>query len=110
MKRECITDRIDCALEKMRARGMQVRAIYLTDVDRKELDRWATRRWRETGSKASAYALSFKDHPIVSRKLAVEHFRDHEVRDGATSRVYSTHGVNVCVPARLSPRTKARAA
>lgn len=108
-RRDCIVDRIDAALEKMAARGWAVRAIYLDDEDRAALDAWATKEWRKGGSEARAHPLSFRDHLIVGAALAIEHFRDHELRTGKRSAVYSDRGCQLAVPRQLSRRTEAAA-
>jgi hypothetical protein len=82
-----IIDRLDAALEKMRARQMDVRAIYLTETDRAALDRAESARWK--------------------RKLHVFHYQGHDLRTGEESRIYSTHGVPVRIPPRLSARVAA---
>lgn len=84
MSRFLIINRLDAALEKVRARQMEVRAIYLTAQDHAALDRAESARWK--------------------KKLSVFNYRGHEIRRGEQSRIYSTHGVNVDVPAKLSPR------
>lgn len=84
MSRFPIIDRLDAALEKMRARQMDVRAIYLTETDRSALDRAESARWK--------------------RKMCVFHYQGHDLRTGKSSCIYSTHGVSVAVPARLSAK------
>ena len=95
MKRDPIMARMDAALEKMAFRGMDVRAIYLTEADREQFTKEWTRYWRrELKSKAIFHPLSY---------------REYHVRTGTTSIVYSTHGVGVKIPTRLSRRTKVAA-
>ncbi len=79
-----IRDRIDAALEKMTIRQENVRAIYLCPLDRKALDR----------AQSKEFGL----------KLHVCGYRDHIVRGGAKSVIYSTHGVGTAVPKKLSHR------
>lgn len=91
-----ILDRIDCALEKMAFRQMEVRAIYLNDEDRKAFDKEMTRQYRAaTGSKAKVYSCSYGDHLL---------YRDHELRGGGKSIIYSKQGVGVMIPKRVSRR------
>lgn len=93
MTRDSIGARIDCALEKVRAQKMEVRAIYLCEADYGQLLKCHTRYWRRAlKSRASFHPLSYGDHPI---------------RFGENSVVYSTHGVGVAVPKRLSFRVAA---
>lgn len=87
MGRSGIIGRLEAAIEKARARQLVVRAIYLTGEDRLALS-WALRVRRKPPT------------PIAE-------WRGHEIRDGRQSRIYSTHGVSVAVPARLSPRVGA---
>jgi len=87
-----IVQRLDAALEKVAFRKMDVRAIYLDSADREALTRWWTRKWRkQLGSKAEFIPLAYRDHPV---------------RSGNNSIIYSTHGVGVTVPKRLSSRTR----
>lgn len=86
MSRFAIINRLDAALEKMRARQMEVRAIYLTEEDRDALDRAESARWK--------------------RKMYVFYYLGHDLRTGETSRIYLTHGVNVAVPAKVGPRVR----
>jgi hypothetical protein len=89
VSRFAIISRLDAALETMAFRKMEVRAIYLTESDRAALDRAESARWK--------------------RKMYVFHYKGHDLRTGETSRIYSTHGVNVAVPAKLSQRVNAAA-
>ena len=85
-----LCSRIDAALEKVALRGMEVRAIYLTEADREQLTKEMTRYWRkQLGSKAVFHPCSY---------------RDHHIRPGKSSIIYSTHGVGVHIPKRLSAR------
>jgi hypothetical protein len=84
-----IINRLDAALERFVFRQMEVRAIYLTSEDHDALDRAESARFK--------------------RKISVLEYRGHEIRRGNTSRIYSTHGVDVVVPKRLSPRVEAAA-
>ncbi len=86
MKAAPIRDRIDAALEKMRWQGMEVRSINLTEKDRAELGRAIRKEMRVRG----------KVHPCG--------YRDHIVRSGTKSIIWSTHGVGTTIPQRLSPR------
>ncbi len=86
-----IRDRIDAALEKCAWQKLQVRSINLTEQDRKALDRALT---RDFGKPFKVYALGY---------------REHIVRTGTRSAIYSTHGVEVKIPQRLSPRVAAAA-
>lgn len=82
MSRDDIRDRIDSALEKMRAQGVEVRAIYLTEIDRKALGKAIKRDW---GFKGTV-------HPCA--------YRDHFVKSGKHSIIYSTHGVQFTISHR----------
>lgn len=84
--RDDIRDRIDVALERMRAQRVEVRAIYLTEADRKALGREIKREW----------GLKSIVHPCA--------YRDHIVRSGKRSVVYSKQGVEFTIPQRLSHR------
>lgn len=86
MSRFPIIDRLDAALEKVRARQMEVRAIYLTAEDHDKLDRAESARWK--------------------RKVSVLEYLGHEIRRGEQSRIYSTHGVGVAIAAKVSPRVR----
>lgn len=79
-----ICDRIDAALEKVVFRGMQVRAIYLTEEDHEKLDQELNLHF---GTRSAFLA-----------------YREHQIRRGETSRIYSTHGVAVAIPKRLSAK------
>lgn len=93
MSAPTIKDRIDAALEKMRAQQLEVRAVYLNEVDYAALVKEHTRYWRKKlGSKGTFWPMSYGDHPI---------------RFGERSRIYSTHGVEFTIPKRLSPRSVA---
>lgn len=97
MIRACIIARIDAALEKMRFEQIDVRAIYLTEPDRDAFDLAMSKRWA-------------KSHGYKSYRAIFMFYGEHEVRIGKTSTIYSTHGVGVSVPKRLSPRVEALAA
>jgi len=88
MRLDPITDRIDVALEKMRAEGVEVRAIYLTEADRTALGK-AIRR--QLGLRAIAHPCGYKDHIVRSGKYSV---------------IYSKQGVGFTIPKRLSPRVR----
>ena len=88
-----ICDRIDAALEKVAFRNMEVRAIYLTEADYEALKKHETRHWRKKlGSKATFWPTSY---------------RDHHLRSGNRSIIYSTHGVGVAIPKKLSAKVAA---
>lgn len=87
--REDIRDRIDVALEKMRAQGVEVRAIYLTAADRKALGKAIKQEW---GFKGTVHPCGYKNHII---------------RDGRSSMIYSKQGVGFAVPKRISHRVAA---
>ena len=90
-----ICDRIDVALEKMAFEGVEVRAIYLSPEDDEAYVKAHTRFWRKAlKSRATFYPTTF---------------REHVVRSGKTSIIYSTNGVGFTIPKRLSPRTRAAA-
>lgn len=91
----CIANRIDAALEKMKARGLEVRAIYLTEKDHNALDRELCRRWKEAHGykRFKATFLSYRDQPICRSKTR--------------SGIYSKQGVETKVPLRLSHRVAA---
>jgi len=81
-----IVRRLDAGIAKAADLGARIRAIYLTEADRALLDRWSTRYWRkELGSKAKFFPCSFRDHPIRSGKKTI---------------IYTDHGVGVHVPRR----------
>lgn len=77
MSRFAIIDRIDAALATMSERKMAVRAIYLTTEDRDAFDRAMRAKWK--------------------RNIIVFDYEGHEIRRGQTSRIYSTHGVEVAI-------------
>lgn len=85
--RDQLRGRIDAALEKMRADQMEVRAIYLTEAERDQLDRILS---KEYGS-----------------KLYTFQYRGHDLRTGQRSAIYSKHGVEVAIPKKLSRRVTA---
>ncbi len=86
-----ITKRLDAALERLEHRQMKVRGIYLTPADHEALAKATTYHWRKhTGSTARAIPLSYHDHLIF--------------RSERRSSIYSTHGVEVVVPKRLSAK------
>jgi uncharacterized protein (UPF0210 family) len=87
MSRFPIINRLDAALEKMAFRRMDVRAIYLTVEDHDALDRAESARWK--------------------RKVSVLEYEGHEIRRGNVSKIYSTHGVEIVVPKRLSMKAAA---
>lgn len=90
-----ICERIDAALEKMAFQGLEVRAIYLSPEDDEAYVKAHTRFWRKAlNSRATFYPTTY---------------RNHFVRSGKTSVIYSIHGVGFAIPKRLSPRTKAAA-
>lgn len=80
-----IVARIDSALERMDERQMGVRAIYLDEEDREALDRVMSRHY---GS-----------------KLLLTEFREHPLRSGQKSVIYSTHGVGVSI-AKGTPKPR----
>lgn len=84
-----IIARLDVALQKMSFRQMEVRAIYLTEADQKLFNRAMSKRH---GMKLSCLA-----------------YQDHQIRRGEKSIIYSTHGVGVAVPKRISSRVKVAA-
>lgn len=86
-RRPSIIARLDAALEKMRVQGMTVRAIYLTPED------WAA----YNRAQSKAYGC----------RLVAFLYGSHEIRSGKTSRIYSTQGVGVDVPKRLSAQVEA---
>jgi hypothetical protein len=87
-----ILDRIDAALQKVAFRQMEVRRIYLDEEDDAAFVKAVTRYWRnELKSDATFWPTEYKGH-FVSK--------------GNESRIYSTHGVEVRIPKRLSPRVQ----
>lgn len=84
-----ILDRIDAALEKARWQQIEVRAIYLDEVDRKSFD-------------AAMCARIKRDNGWKRYKAIHLAYGDHLIRYGTKSRIYSTHGVEIAVPKRLS--------
>jgi hypothetical protein len=88
--RASIIRRLDAALEKMTAQAMTVRAIYLTADD-----------WNDyNDAQSAAYGC-----PLVAFR-----YGPHEIRSGATSTIYSTHGVPVAIPKRVPDDDQAEAA
>jgi hypothetical protein len=79
-----IVARVDAALERLDERGMEVRAIYLDEVDRAALDQVMSRHYGST--------------------LTLCEFRDHPLRSGKTSMIYSTHGVSVSIAKGKRPQ------
>lgn len=82
-RRPPIIRRLDAALDTMAERKMSVRAIYLTAKDQAEYNAAQSRAW--------------------GGPVACLDYSGHQIRHGETSRVYSTHGVNVAIP-RRAPR------
>ena len=81
-----IVRRLDAGIAKADALGAQIRAIYLTDADRELLTRWWTSRFRrQLGSRAQFIPCSYRDHPI---------------RIGKRTVIYTSHGVGLAVPRR----------
>lgn len=81
-----IVRRLDAGLASAAELGAKIRAIYLTEADRELLTRWYTHRWRRsTGSTAIAHPCSYRDHPV---------------RYGKRTIIYTDHGVGVTVPRR----------
>jgi len=79
--RALIFRRLDSALDTMEARGMKVRAIYLTAADWLAYDRAQSRALR--------------------RPVSCFQYSGHDIRSGERSAVYSTHGVGIAVPKRV---------
>jgi hypothetical protein len=83
-----IVRRLDAGLAKAEALGAGIRAIYLTEADWELLRRWSTRVWRrQLGSKAVFHPLAFRNHPVRSGKRTI---------------IYTDHGVGIHVPTRLT--------
>ena len=97
-----IEERIGAALEKMRLRKMKPRAVYLSPADFKAFKKARTRIW-----KSEVVPLAVMEVPIISESLIGEMV---PVRPTGKPRstVYSTNGVEVAVPVRLSKRTEVR--
>lgn len=89
MNRSCIESRIDSALEKLRAQGLEVRSINLTEQDQAALGKVIRRR---IGGKGLAVPLGYAGHIIRISKHSV---------------VYSKQGVAFVVPKLLSHRVSA---
>lgn len=87
MSRTRIIDRLEAALEKVRAQGMEVRSINLTEEDWDGLNRALSDEYGST--------------------LYTFQFQGHEIRSAKHSTIWSTHGVGVAVPKRLSKRVAA---
>lgn len=101
-RRALICRRIDAGLEKMRQAGMEPRAIYLCPSDYKLLTRASTRNWREqSGSRAYVWPCSYSDVPLIGEKLIAQMVPVRLTRKPG-SAIYSTYGVKVSVPKRLS--------
>ena len=93
MNRHCIFNRIDAALEKVRARQMEVRAIYLDPEDDAAFIETNTKYWRKAlDSRATFYATDYAGHHL---------------RQGTRSQIFSTDGVAVAIPKKLSARVAA---
>lgn len=90
MSRSNVFDRIDAALERMRAQGAGVRYIYLTKATHDEFDRAMCRRSRR--KPGTAHCFIWRDIPIVR---------------GQKDVIYSTRGVGFTIHKRLSPRVEA---
>jgi hypothetical protein len=73
-RRAAICRRLDAALERVSGQGLAVRAIYLDGLDLEEFGK--------------------------AMRGEVGHYAGHQVRVGAKSVIYSTHGVGVTIPAR----------
>jgi hypothetical protein len=86
--------RIGAALELARWREQEVRAIYLDEADRLELDLVASKK-----NGCPSHQLSFDDVAICVRE-----FDGQPVKAGSKSRVYGSKGTHVPIPKRLSHR------
>jgi hypothetical protein len=105
-----IIRRIDAGLARMRERGMEPRAIYLTPADFLLLARAKTTRWRrETGSKALVWPLSYDDVPLISEKLIEQMVPVRLAKGRNGSTIYSTRGVTVAVPRKQPEPLRAAA-
>lgn len=82
-----IVRRLDAGIAKADALGAQIRAIHLTEADRELLTRWWSRRWRRKLQSNATF------HPCA--------YRDHPVRAGKRTIIYTSHGLGVAVPRRL---------
>ena len=85
--RGAIIERIEAALEKARVRELEIRAVYLSEADWRDYDRARSRRY---GSRVSCHS-----------------HRGIPIRPGKASVIYSSHGVGIAVPKRLSHRVAA---
>jgi hypothetical protein len=81
-----ICRRLDAGIAKADALGAKIRAIYLTEIDRALLTRWWSHRWRRKLGSSAVF------HPCA--------YRDHPVRPGKKTIIYTEHGVGVTVPRR----------
>ena len=94
--RAAIHNRIDAALEKMRAQGLDVRSINLCPSDLDALNRVATEAFNgRRKPRMPVYALSYSDHAVRPSKRSI---------------VWSVHGVGIAVPRRLSSKVETRPA
>lgn len=86
---------------------MEVRAIYLDDDDRDELRREVSAYWRrKLGGDDTFYPSSFIDEEGKAYLLVSAAQVPLELREGGRSVVYSTHGVGVQVPKKLSAKVR----
>lgn len=83
-----IVDRIEAALEKVRWRypGKAIRLLYLTDDDWAAYDAAMSAEW---GGRIHCFQ-----------------YRGIDIRRGDRSRFFTENGCSVCVPQRLSAKTK----
>lgn len=81
--RPAIIRRLDAALAKMRAKDMEVRAIYLTEADWNEYNKVQSKAY---GSKMICFL-----------------YGGYEIRGGKSSIIYSKQGVGVTIPIKGVP-------
>lgn len=87
MSRDCIISRLDAALEKARWQGVGVKAIYLDQDDANAFDA------------AVSAAFAMKLHCLA--------YKDHHIRYGERSRVFTDSGSEIAVPKMLSAKVRA---
>jgi len=100
MRTRRIVARLDAALARLSARGMDPRAFYLTPFDYAALARARTRRWRaDTGSEAFAWPCSHRDVPLIGESLIEQMIPVRQTSSSKkASMLYSTRGIAIHVP------------
>lgn len=82
-----IVRRIDAAIGRAGQLGAGIHAIALTETDRALLTRLFSHRWRrQLRSRAIFHPTEYREHPL---------------RTGKRTMIYTNHGVAIVVPRRL---------